>query len=86
MPMKLSEKLYEKIKKQFPHIPLPKNDQIYRVHGLNDCFKWANLGVNESYIYSYETMKDCLNNEIEAEYMQPYHNSAGWIISIRNKQ
>ena len=63
--MNTSEKLIQKLKKQFPeqcgHIKM-----LYRCYGLNDgvSFKWASNGIGSTVIFSYDTMTDCLKNEI----------------------
>ena len=67
--MKTSEKLLKKIFERFPDIKTQNNSTapLRSVRGVNDgCrYSWSNgLGFDD-HIFSYSTMKDCLNSEIE---------------------
>ena len=80
--MKLSEKLFNKIKKQFPQIIHQKNENLPLrvVRGLDDgCrFKWSNGQVGELHIFSYSTMKECLDQDIFIDFHYPFEGCHGW--------
>lgn len=82
--MKTSEKLIKKLKKQFP-AQCGNIKTLYRVYGLNDgvCFKWTNHGVGENEVFSYDTMLDCLKNEIVIERAIFNGKYSGWLIGIK---
>lgn len=85
--MKLSEKLLDKIKKQFPQIINHQNENLplRAVRGLDDgCrFKWSNGHVGELHIFSYSTMKECLDQEIFLQWGSRYEGCHGWEIYIK---
>lgn len=89
--MKTHEKLLEKIEKQFPDIAMPidaRMRRIARVHGGDRfsrgvnriVFKWANFGVGESHVFSYNTMTDCLNKPVKAVFHNGIGGLHGWEI------
>lgn len=82
--MKLSEKLFEKIKNQFPQIINHQNEELplKAVRGLNDGyrFKWSNGHVGKLQIFSYSTMKECLDQDIFIEFHYPFEGCHGWEI------
>lgn len=85
--MKLSEKLMDKIKKKFPEIITYENQDVplRSVRGCNDggCFKWSNDHVGDQHIFSYSTMKECLDNEIYIEHHHRREGCHGWEIYIK---
>lgn len=86
MIMKLSEKLLEKIKSQFPEIVTPEAEVPLRtVRGIDDgCrYKWSNGQVGEHHLFSYYTMKSCVENEIFICRHYPHEGNSGWEIYIK---
>lgn len=85
--MKLSEKLLLKIKAQFPEIITHENADgpLRVVRGIDDgCrFKWSNGQVGDLHIFSYSTMKECLDNEIFADHHFRSDGCYGWEIYIK---
>lgn len=66
--MKSSEKLLLKIFNKFPEVKTEYNSKskLMTVRGLNDgCkYSWSNGCNFDDHIFSYNTMKECLTNEI----------------------
>lgn len=91
MKKKISELLLEKIKREFPEIKHPEGElqNLHRVFSSNHSatHKWTNLGYKETFIYSWDTMSDCLNKAISAEYFNDFRihgSSDGWIITVKS--
>ena len=82
--MNTSEKLIQKLKKKFPE-QCGQIKMLYRCYGLNDgvSFKWCSDGVGLNEIYSYDTMKDCLKNEIAIGRAIFNGEYRGWLISVK---
>lgn len=85
--MKTSERLRRKIKRELPQIEYIDDVTFHRCYGLGDGvgFSWvAYDDVNKRpFLYSYDTMKDCLNNPISAIYTHEYVSSPeGWMIGV----
>lgn len=85
--MKLSEKLLEKIKKQYPQIINHQNEnqQLMVIRGIDDgCrFKWSNGHVGKLHIFSYSTMKECLDQEIFIKFNYRFEGCHGWEVYIK---
>lgn len=82
--MKISDKLLKKLKSQFPE-QCCNIRKIYRVYGLNDgvSFKWTAFGIGETEIFSYDTMTDCLKNEIIIECAIFNGEYRGWLVGVK---
>ena len=85
--MKLSEKLLKKINAQFPQTVTVHNKQtqLRAVRGINDGthYKWSNGEVGESHIFSYHTMKECMENDIYICQHHAFEGNSGWEIYIK---
>lgn len=82
--MKISDKLLKKLKSKFPE-QCCNIRKIYRVYGLNDgvSFKWISFGIGETEIFSYDTMTDCLKNEIIIERAIFNGEYRGWLVGVK---
>ena len=85
--MKLSEKLRKKIFDKFPQTKTESNQEspLIAIKGISDgCrYKWANGLNDKSHIFSYNTMKECLDNEIFIDYHYGFDGNCGWEIFIK---
>lgn len=81
--MNTSEKLIQKLKKQFPE-QCGQIKTLYRCYGLNDGvdFKWSSCGDRETEVFSYDTMTDCLKHEIGISRAIFNGEYRGWLIGV----
>lgn len=81
--MNTSEKLIQKLKKQFPE-QCGQIKTLYRCYGLNDgvAFKWSSWGVGSTLVFSYDTMTDCLKHEIGISRAIFNGEYRGWLIGV----
>lgn len=83
--MSVSHQLIKKMITINPELKEYLVEGIVRVYGYSDSFKWSNFGANTTYIFSYETMKDCLEKEIEIRFRHGFGNSPhGWEVCLKD--
>lgn len=83
--MKISERLRKKIKQNLPQIDYIDNVTFYRGYGVPDGVKFSWFAIDnvshKPILYSYDTMKDCLNHPISAIYTDGVgYTPEGWMI------
>lgn len=84
--MNINERLLLKIKKNFPNEIKEDNClPLRRVYGVNDGthYAWSNGGVGTDHIFSYHTMKECMDNEIFICMHYPFEGNHGYEIYIK---
>lgn len=81
--MKTSERLMRKLKLQFPD-QCSHLEHLYRVHGINDGvkFSWSAYGKGSIVIFSYDTMTECLKNNISIVPAIFNGEYRGWLVGI----
>lgn len=83
--MKTSEKLLNRLKKDFPNIAELNKEDIFLFSNksytrFGACFNWSSNGVNT--IHSYYTMADCLKaKSLEIQEHRENGKFYGWLIT-----
>ena len=86
--MRTSERLRRKIKRELPQIEYIDDVTFYRGYGVADGVKFSWFAYdnvsNRPFLYSYDTMTDCLKHPISAIYTHEYLCSPeGWMIGVK---